>query len=510
MNIDAFIATVQSRLDHASDHLALMQVDPVYARRYIRLLFQGEAYKSVPRTTAWQIVDSTLTMELKSLYWWFCVREEAELVRDLQHRFKDQIDPGSPLPPKYDHALSALEVVLVNFMNIRCDMCRNQIEQRPGFSKYYRWEEIGPRKLEVTRVNPEPLPNRFFTDPLYWYLINLCAPPDGRGCIDHARLFAYLEHHLATASQEERTRVDQTVIDWFSEIAVNHQLLLTLRLSRPQNHIGFTDKLLKTEKGRVWRNKLLEAGNVHLTSARPLLLKRFYETAPPQGRRDTAWLKQYDEVSVNLATYWSAIRGPSKHFEEPDVAHFIRADLDPSHIAQVNAQRQTVLDEIESRLTIPKHVNTVQLPLATERAKLELVQTSVKTKTRPEKQTDASEIDPPTSELESMSLPDDRPTAVVRTSKRAVEVFNKMFATDVEDATQGCEWDAFVHAMRDRGFTARDSAGSAVVFELPESGRIVFHKPHPTPKIDPITLRAMRKRLHKWFGFGRESFVLGA
>ena len=345
--------------------------------------------------------------------------------------------------------------------------------------------------------------------PLYWCLMNLCGHPDNKGAIDHARLFAFLEQHLSTAPLEERARLDQTVIDWFSEIAINHQLLLAVRLSRPQNTIGNGVELLKTEEGRVWKNRLLKAGDVDYSRTRPLLLQRFYEANPPQGRRDAAWLKQYDEILGNLGTYWSALRGASNHFQEPDVAHFIRADLEPSHIAQVAAQRQAVLDEISSRLAIPKSFDTVQLPSEPNRARFEVPRTIVKTKTRPANNPEVrSQDDVPVAPLESMSIQDSEPAAVIQTSKRALEVFKKMFATDTEDATQSCEWDAFVHAMRDCGFTARNSAGSAVVFEMPGSGRIVFHKPHPTPKIDPVMLKAMGKRLHKWFGFGRDSFVL--
>lgn len=52
-------------------------------------------------------------------------------------------------------------------------------------------------------------------------------------------------------------------------------------------------------------------------------------------------------------------------------------------------------------------------------------------------------------------------------------------------------WDNFVDALSDVGFAARNSSGSAVIFEnesLGEEGhsggKIVFHKPHPVSKIE--------------------------
>jgi HicA toxin of bacterial toxin-antitoxin, len=63
--------------------------------------------------------------------------------------------------------------------------------------------------------------------------------------------------------------------------------------------------------------------------------------------------------------------------------------------------------------------------------------------------------------------------------------------------------------MKDAGFTARSNGGSAVLFEgNPKlGGKIVFHKPHPIAKIDPIMLRSIGKRMAKWFGWSRELFV---
>jgi hypothetical protein len=65
-----------------------------------------------------------------------------------------------------------------------------------------------------------------------------------------------------------------------------------------------------------------------------------------------------------------------------------------------------------------------------------------------------------------------------------------------------------------RQWQMRDmSSGSAVVFEPDDwkrgwCGKIVFHKPHPVAKIDPIMLRSVGKRMEKWFGWNAETFVV--
>lgn len=64
--------------------------------------------------------------------------------------------------------------------------------------------------------------------------------------------------------------------------------------------------------------------------------------------------------------------------------------------------------------------------------------------------------------------------------------------------------------MKDVGFKARNLTGFAVIFESPTNGhgRSVFQKSHPIAKIDVVMLRAMGKRMSKWFGWQRNSFVL--
>jgi len=104
---------------------------------------------------------------------------------------------------------------------------------------------------------------------------------------------------------------------------------------------------------------------------------------------------------------------------------------------------------------------------------------------------------------------------IILVKKRAFDVLALMFPATATEAAKGVEWDRFVNAMSDMGFTARNGGGSAVVFEnrsLADGrgtrGKIVFHKPHPVPKIDPVMLHSWGKRMAKWFGWHRERFIL--
>ena len=288
-DIGSIITTAQLRLDVIGDHLAVLQTDPSYLRHYIRTGSQGEAYKSGALADTFGMLDSDIAADAVSLYWWLCIKEEAEHVKDVQQRFRDQIHRGSALPPKCNRALAALELVLVNVMNIEGLMYSREIQQRPGSARYFRFEAIPGGKLQVSQGDRTPMANKPRDDPLFWCLMNLCGKPDVPSGFGHDHLFRLLEDHLASAPLAEKARLDQIIIDHLSAHAANYQMLLAVRLHRPQNEAGDTFEFNKTEKRKAWGKDLLlgdliEGGH----HERGLLLKRFYQIPPPSGRKDAA------------------------------------------------------------------------------------------------------------------------------------------------------------------------------------------------------------------------------
>lgn len=84
-----------------------------------------------------------------------------------------------------------------------------------------------------------------------------------------------------------------------------------------------------------------------------------------------------------------------------------------------------------------------------------------------------------------------------------------MFPETEEERQKDVPWDTFVVGMGEAGFVAKNGGDSIVSFEEQNGeGKINFHKPHPDPVIDPIVLRTMGRRLNKWFGWTRETFVV--
>lgn len=112
--------------------------------------------------------------------------------------------------------------------------------------------------------------------------------------------------------------------------------------------------------------------------------------------------------------------------------------------------------------------------------------------------------------LATLNLGDDaKKRAVGKESSR--ELFVRMFTrcTIKQGMTR---WPDFVSAMIDAGFRATYSGGSAVTFndERTGQGAIDVHRPHPDSDLDPHKLRAIAKRLKKWFGWDENTFYVEA
>jgi hypothetical protein len=117
---------------------------------------------------------------------------------------------------------------------------------------------------------------------------------------------------------------------------------------------------------------------------------------------------------------------------------------------------------------------------------------------------------PPEPKQEQPASKEANPTVPVK--ERTFGIFNAMFPAANDETAKCIDWNTFVQAMGDVGFLARNGGGSAVIFEKSSDagpgGRIIFHKPHPVEKIDPVMFRSMGKRMAKWFGWHRDLFVL--
>ena len=549
-SIDNLISIAQTRLDALADHLWFLQTEPPYMRRYIRLLCQGEFYRTVDKDAAGALLSTQLFQDVSTYWRWIWIKSECMYVKSVHDRFRDSIRPGECLPSVYDKALGALELLLVNEVLHRTSSFGMLVQQRPGFSHKWNFQwrpKDGVTVFKVDRKTGVSLDQKdlFDKDPLEWCLNQMQAKPDKQTNYDHAILFSFLENHLAASGPKEKARVDEFLYQKLSDLAACHEMLVSVRLHRPQNVARDIDEVVQSENRVAWKawkipGYLTEEDTISLGTA---LLTDFYEAPLPSGQKNSIWLSRSQNIRQALEAFWRGLRKTPKWvLEKSDFSieeireslEVISANLSQEYIDSVRAEAQQSLASIESA-TAPDAV-----PMQKEWGSNTEIQPAVplsknKSKTRPAKKVESTEeFHRPLAGMMIDSGQQER-TTKVGVKSRAYNMLRLMFPATAEESAKGIEWDLFVHAMIDMGFSARNGGGSAVVFENGNlsaaaaaaaaaeggerggggggaagaaGGKIIFHKPHPIPKIDSIMLHSMGRRMAKWFGWQRELFVL--
>jgi predicted RNA binding protein YcfA (HicA-like mRNA interferase family) len=103
----------------------------------------------------------------------------------------------------------------------------------------------------------------------------------------------------------------------------------------------------------------------------------------------------------------------------------------------------------------------------------------------------------------------DTENVTVLVTKRALSVFCSVYPDTIQERAAEVDWDTFVSSMEDAGFRSKNGGGSIVIFEKSAGARkIIFHRPHPSPKIDAIMLQSIGRRMNKWFGWTRDTFTM--
>ncbi|OCL11600.1 hypothetical protein AOQ84DRAFT_268717, partial [Glonium stellatum] len=512
-NIDFMLSLAKGRMDATGDHLLLLQADAPYMRRHIELVKECQVINEAQREIACLMVVQDLFRDINVHLYWKSVFDEFEHLNRCYVRFRDHIHPGEQLPTEYDKALGALELLLVNAMHSRSKHLQAIIPQRPGFCQSWEFKEDPETgQIKMARKDDTTITELFYKDPLEWCLLQLQGEPDAQRRFDHALLFAFLEEHVSTCESSDRARLDETLYKKLSDYAAIHELLAAVRLHRPQNTNRDIDDVHKNDNRKAWRYDQRHpeiAGQDSLDIA--AALKAFCDAPLPAGEIDHTWLQRSGRVRKTLEAFWNETsRRWRRSFKKAGYsADEVRSELDffsvydsPGYVQDVKAERANILTRIGNaagaRIKLPRS----QSWQAEQEVK-------AKVKTRSDRPANIQQL-----EGEADGPATQGPERKILASRRAFGVFSLMFPASGEEAATSVDWDVFVRAMADVGFSATNSSGSAVDFEKKDdsdaghAGKIVFHKPHPASKIHPVMLRSMGKRMTKWFGWHRELFAL--
>jgi hypothetical protein len=163
---------------------------------------------------------------------------------------------------KYDRALGALEL-LVNKVLFRNDRFKEALSFRPGFRHHWDHRRVDANNVETTRISPNNTEEAFSGDPLDWCLTQIVGQPDDQTNFDHAMLFSFLHNHLSTSPRKEQARVDEILYQKLSHISAAHEMLVSVRLHRPQNQFRCTDEAVQSEDRGAWKKMRVADENMY-------------------------------------------------------------------------------------------------------------------------------------------------------------------------------------------------------------------------------------------------------
>jgi hypothetical protein len=549
-NVDRLTDIARTRLADAQDRLWLLQTDPSYVQSAIAyhrtslignvILREGSGKK------LYSLITHCLTYSpAKRVHDWHHVVEECENLSKVQQRFRDNIHTGNALPRKYNEAVNCLELLLRNVLLMRIQELQVLLPQLRGFE-----QSFGRPHMDGTGQGLAiPIMNRdtqesFATDPLLWCLWQMTMNDEyAHMMTDPALLFGFFEDLVANPAVHsvDIDRVEQRLLDELSEFGAVWELLAAVRYHRPvRRQIEKEEALSLAPPRSFWRQWANEdrsgPGALSKKDHEVALAQKLDTMRMPSGRKDLAWLARATEVRQVLKEFWDHTRSGQRYYlesiytSEEDIEtllSLVSFDLAPDYQAALQEEQDAILKRHQAgkkAKALDNAKETYLDPSTSYTAAPALtIRTKMKVKTR-------ADIDSPAKAKGSTSdtgiphntgftanttvtpskdgpsaVTEVHPTLTVRPN--SLKIFQGMYPTDTDTPSGAAiDWRKFVGAMTDAGFQATQSSGSAVTFSNGH-GRIIFHKPHPVAKVDPVMLATFGKRMKKWFHWRREIFV---
>jgi hypothetical protein len=288
---------------------------------------------------------------------------------------------------------------------------------------------------------------------------------------------------------------------------------------------------------RQWQNEDRNGPAAHAKKDRVVALAQKLDTMHiPSGRKDLAWLARATEMRQVLKEFWNHIRRGQKHYLEAirtsdedvkTLLSLVSFDLVPEHQTALQEEQDAVLKRPQAakkakaldnakETYLDPSTSCTAAPALTIRAKTK-VKTRADIDSPAEAKSSTSDTGLPhntgSTANTTVTPPKNGPSTitkvhpVLKVRPNNLKIFRSMYPTDTDTPSGAAiDWRKFVGAMTDAGFQATQSSGSAVTFSNGR-GRIIFHKPHPVAKVDPVMLATFGKRMKKWFHWRREIFV---
>ncbi|KID87755.1 hypothetical protein MGU_04993 [Metarhizium guizhouense ARSEF 977] len=535
--LDYITSLVRSRIEETEDHFYSLQAKPAYFRRHIKHIFNNMEAEAKLGDVLFS--ECTVLFSLQE-----CEQKCIEL--------KNLLDDEEPLPEDGDRlrkaqvqALVRLEMDISRKLRYDTSTLHLYMIKSAEFKYFFHDEKTLFQEgmpIYAARCRMRQIYQR---DPLACYLVHL-----GRLEVEEcqqfgaADLLAALERHLQN-NPGELKRVSRDMMRSVSTIAAFSEARHHLRLSRHSSSWSWMTEIYEKEKKAHEKRMACKkcrwlCSKVHpeLKSGREseraserasssfekvgqLLLSEFYNRPAPSGPKNMARLQESRFQREGIAFFWETMRVGLRN---SGLARSVRCEAMRRTLAALSvhltAEYAEVIQKEEASFTEIAGIGSEPSPFVSFcssssndcKPVIEVVTASDKIKTRGTERAGSE------SAAENNSTTE-KPIAKKRAvPKYYLEIFHLMFPMSSEERCRTIKWDEFVHSVNHAGCIVSSCGGSAVRFELHDtaddqgttiSKTIIFHRPHPVSKIDPIMLRSeIGRRLTRRFGWTREHFVL--
>lgn len=318
------------------------------------------------------------------------------------------------------------------------------------------------------------------------------------------------------------------MLDRLSDMSILSEAISSFRQDMTHNH-SIDAQVAKvfsnhTTSPQDWIKKINAGHGKALGDLLGPQLQQLCQDFPwPRGKQDLKWLEEATAARACLTQFWARFRDLWTHkLKEAKVnqrlidedIQLMSATSTTRHQQGLESEKQNIQAEIKAQRDKTK--NTASVEVQSVWGKENESQKDLPCRSRCKiahstKLVHASDTAVITQGVDVLSIPIS-PLPVVMVKPENLLVFHHMFPVRGAESQRSFPWQHFLGAMVDTDFAIVQSQGSAVTLKLEDHtdrgvNAMVLHRPHPKPIVNPVMLRRIAKRMQKWFGWQRETFV---
>ncbi|KAI4732337.1 hypothetical protein E4T50_17080 [Aureobasidium sp. EXF-12298] len=515
---------ITSRHRVVLDELELLQTDPQYVQSLVKefracLFFESFRAKDI---MPWLIDYIFVETMHREAYWRQLAAESEQMMR-----YSDIFDktPSPQAKQDFDKAIFIVHDLCIETFAMFEPMVKAGLLIQRGFERNFEFQgDARFRPTDRTFSRKDWFPE----DLLYWSMDTLGYDEDRPFTMDPSFNFAIIDY-LCRNDPKEAARISQTMLDRLSDMSILSEVMFSIRQDMARNRSVDAqvakEFAKRTTSPRDWIKKInAKHGKTLGDILGPQLQQLCQEFPWPHGKKDLTWLEEATAARACLTKFCCRFRDLWMHkLTEAKVSQrlidediqLLSAASTTRHQQVLELEKQDIEADVVSQRGKMNHADPIEIQSVWGKENEGPTHLPCRSRLKPShasESTPTSGQKPTTPNIGVQPGPDTTLPLIHSVKPENIPVFHHMFPVRGAESQRSFSWQHFLSAMIDTGFTIVQSQGSAVTLKMnfrTDRGvnAIVLHRPHPKPVVNPVMLRRIAKRMQKWFGWRRETFV---